>query len=177
MSTAKPSRKASFPVPPLFAAAGLVSFALLAATAGVLTGAGKPAPELHPISERLLRFEDRADGAVLIYDARRNPTDAGATPIDVATGQNGFLRGVLRGFARTRHADEVGPAAPFRLTAWADGRLTLVDPATGRHADLEAFGPTNVAVFAAFLIPPQTAAMTGRIRTAANEVPAPGAVR
>ena len=144
----------TFPRLPLIGGGALICFALLAASVGRLTGMGNEQPVSTPISERYLRFEDRADGAVVVYDAKANPTDQGAQPIDVATGQNGFLRGTLRGFARTRRADGVSPEAPFRLTAWADGRLTLVDPATGRHADLEAFGPANAPVFAQFLIPP-----------------------
>ena len=144
----------SFPRLPLLGAGALIGFALLAASAGRLTGIGAMQPVSTAISERYLRFEDRADGAVLVYDAKANPTDQGAQPIDIATGQNGFLRGTLRGFARTRRADGVSPAEPFLLTAWADGRLTLADPATGRHADLEAFGPANAPVFAQFLIPP-----------------------
>jgi putative photosynthetic complex assembly protein len=148
-----------FPRPPLIAAGGLVCFALLAATVGRISGAGNQQPVSTPIAERDLRFEDRADGAVLVYDAHANPSDQGATPIEVAVGQNGFLRGTLRGFARTRHADGIGAAAPFHLTAWADGRLTLTDPSTGRHADLEAFGIDNVRVFANFLtLPTKTAA-------------------
>ncbi len=154
MSATQSTKPVYFPRGPLLAAAGLVAFALLAATIGRIAGAGVEQPLAASVSSRLLRFEDRADGAVVIYDATTNPTDVGATPIEVATGQNGFLRGVLRGFARTRKADEVGPVAPFQLTAYEDGRLTLVDPATGRHADLGAFGPDNVAVFAKLLIPP-----------------------
>ena len=41
------------------------------------------------------------------------------------------------------------------LTARADGRLTLVDPATSERVDLESFGPTNAAVFAQLLAAPQ----------------------
>jgi putative photosynthetic complex assembly protein len=144
----------SFPRAPLYGAAVLVCFALGIATFGRVSGLGAERPVSTPISERYLRFEDRADGAVVVYDARVNPTDANAQPIGVETGQNGFLRGVLRGFARTRRADSVGASAPFHLTAWADGRLTLEDPSTGRHSDLEAFGPANVPVFSQFLVPP-----------------------
>jgi putative photosynthetic complex assembly protein len=147
----------SFPRLPLMGAGSLVGLALLAAIVGRVTGMGAPLADSQAISTRSLRFADRADGAVLVFDARTNPTGENARPIAIATGQNGFLRGTLRGFARTRKAAHVGDEAPFLLTAWADGRLTLQDPATGRHADLEAFGPTNVAVFARFLIPPATA--------------------
>ena len=61
------------------------------------------------------------------------------------------MRGVLRGLARDRRADGIGRSPPFRLTRWADGRLSLDDPATGRHVDLEVFGPTNAGAFAEIL--------------------------
>ena len=156
MPTLTASRSApSFPRAPLIGAAMLVGLALIGAIAGRITGIGSMQPVSTPISERSLRFADRADGAVVVYDAGVAPSLAGDKPIAVATGQNGFLRGTLRGFARTRRADGIGADAPFLLTAWADGRLTLSDPSTGRRADLEAFGPTNEAVFAKFLIPPE----------------------
>jgi putative photosynthetic complex assembly protein len=67
-------------------------------------------------------------------------------------GTNGFVRGVLRGLVRERRAERIGPAPPFRLTRWADGRLSLDDPSTGRHVDIEVFGPTNAGAFADILI-------------------------
>ncbi len=59
---------------------------------------------------------------------------------------------MLRGLARERRARQVGTAPPFRLTRWADGRLSLDDVETGRHVDLEVFGPTNAGAFADILI-------------------------
>ena len=168
MSVPVPHRSApSFPRPPLLGAAALVCLALTAAAVGRLSGMGATQPISTVLAERSLRFEDRSDGAVVVYDAHRDPTDRNAKPIEVATGQNGFLRGTLRGFARTRKQEGIGESAPFLLTAWADGRLTLVDPSTGRHADLEAFGPTNVAVFADLLVPPAHEAASGRTVSAA----------
>ena len=70
-----------------------------------------------------LRFEDRADGAVLVYDVANDRLVDTLKP-----GTNGFVRGVLRGLARERRARQIGPAPPFRLTRWADGRLSLDDP-------------------------------------------------
>jgi putative photosynthetic complex assembly protein len=67
------------------------------------------------------------------------------------TGQNGFLRGTLRGFARIRRSDGVGAIPPMLLTGYADGRLVLADPSTGRLVELEAFGSSNEAVFARLL--------------------------
>ena len=134
-----------FPKGPLVGAGLLVGGALLAAVAGRL-GAGDPGPPpSDAVAARELRFEDRPDGAIAVLDA------AGA-PVAVAEpGTNGFLRGALRGLARERKRRDFGPEAPFRLTAWADGRLTLDDTATSRRLELGAFGPTNAAVFARLL--------------------------
>ena len=71
--------------------------------------------------------------------------------VRVLTGEAGFLRATLRGLAQQRLREDMGSAQPFRLTRWADGRLTLDDPATQRHIELEAFGVSNEAVFADLL--------------------------
>ena len=99
------------------------------------------------VDSQSLRFEDRADGAVLVYDATDNRLTYTIEP-----GTNGFVRGVLRGLVRERRADHIGPTPPFTLTRWADGRLSLDDPSTGRHVDLEVFGTTNAGDFATILI-------------------------
>jgi putative photosynthetic complex assembly protein len=134
-----------FPRIPLFGAAALITFALSIAFIGRVTGLGAPQPMGKATAERNLRFEDRADGGVIVTDTSTNQL------LDVMTGQNGFLRGTLRGFARTRRADQLGPEAPFRLTGYQDGRLTLSDPSTGRVVELEAFGSANEAVFVRLL--------------------------
>ena len=103
-------------------------------------------PSLEVVQQAQLRFEDRSDGAVLIYDALD-----GRLTYTVPPGTNGFLRGVMRGLVRDRRADHIGSTPPFRLTRWADGRLSLDDPSTGRHIDLEVFGPMNAGAFAAIL--------------------------
>jgi putative photosynthetic complex assembly protein len=143
-TSAAPNRP-SFPQVPLFGAAALVAFALCAAIFGRLTGSGVEPPTAPVTAERNLRFADRPDGAVIV-----SLGDSGQL-VDVMTGQNGFLRGTLRGFARTRRADGVGPIPPLRLTGYGDGRLVLFDPATGRHVELEAFGSENEAVFVRLL--------------------------
>jgi putative photosynthetic complex assembly protein len=117
---------------------------IVAAGTARLTGIGTShVPEGTPVESRDLRFADRTDGAVVISEA-----DTGRI-VDVASpGTNGFLRSTLRGLARDRKRQDLGAEAPFRLTRWADGRLSLQDEATGRRIDLGAFGPTNAAVFA-----------------------------
>ena len=61
------------------------------------------------------------------------------------------MRGALRAFSRERYARGIGSSQPFDLIARVDGRLTLLDPATGQTVDLESFGPTNAGQFGQFL--------------------------
>ncbi len=65
-----------------------------------------------------------------------------------APGTNGFARSLLRGLARERMRRGVGSEPPFQLTITADGVLLLADPVTSQAIELQAFGPTNAAVFA-----------------------------
>lgn len=132
----------------LIGAAVLVCGSLTLVGVARLTGYEPEKPPASTIVEYSdLRFEDRPDGAIAIY------TSADNRLVDtLAPGTNGFVRGVLRGLVRDRRADHIGEIPPFRLTHWADGRLSLDDPSTGRHIDLEVFGPTNAGAFATILI-------------------------
>ncbi len=145
MSNASVNR---LPRPALVGAGILVVGSLLLVGVARLTGyhPAEPAPS-QVVQSSELRFEDRADGAVLIYSS---PEDRLVDTLPPGT--NGFVRGVLRGLVRERRADHIGDTPPFRLTRWADGRLSLDDPSTGRHVDLEVFGPTNASAFALILI-------------------------
>ncbi len=134
---------------PLFALAALVLCTVLGVGAVRLTGIGHVRVDDAPATAvRELRFEDRDDGSIVVLDAL-----SGATVDRVAPGSNGFLRGTMRGLARERKRQGIGPALPFRLIGRADGRLTLEDPGTGRRVDVESFGPTNAAVFAQLMLP------------------------
>ena len=138
------TRHETFPRGPLLGAAALVVLALVAACVGRMA-TRPPLSVAGAVMERDLRFADRVDGAIVIYQ------EGEAAPLTVVTGQAGFLRGTLRAMARERRLDKLGPDAPFRLSAWADGRLTLDDTATGQRIELEAFGSDNAAVFARLL--------------------------
>lgn len=131
------------------AAAVLIVLTLLATAGSRITGLGTT--QLAPstaVDTRALRFSDRDDGAVVVVDAR-----LGSTVEVLEPGTNGFLRGVLRGLARERRLAGIGQEPAFLLTRWADGRLSLQDPSTGRVINLEAFGPTNAGVFVRLLGP------------------------
>ncbi|MCU0870114.1 MAG: putative photosynthetic complex assembly protein PuhC [Burkholderiales bacterium] len=145
------------PVPPVaeviprgaLRVAGIVLVAIVVAVAAArLGGFDTHAPDAAPVAQRALRFLDRPDGGIAVVDAATGET------LDVVQGEQGFLRGTLRGFARERRRLEQSAQQPLDLIARADGRLTLADPATGRRIDLESFGPTNAAVFARWLVPP-----------------------
>lgn len=136
-----------FPRLPLLGIFALLGLTVALAAVGSATRAGAPAPTGAELAHRDLLFEDRNDGAVVARAAEDR------REVAVFEGENGFLRGTLRGFARIRHLEQLGPETPFHLARWSDGRLTLDDPATGRHVELLAFGPTNAGVFAQLLAP------------------------
>ena len=140
----------------------VASAALLVATAmaltalvkvGVLNREAVPAQaraEAHiaPAVVRNLTFADRGDGAVVVRDIATGETVR--VLIDGVPG-NGFVRGVMRGMARERRAHGVGMDAPFNLTLWQNGTLSLTDKATGRAIELGSFGPDNRKAFAVLL--------------------------
>jgi putative photosynthetic complex assembly protein len=143
----EPAGDVHFPRLPLLGAAVLIGLVIASAATVRLTGVGvSHVADAPALAERELRFEDRTDGSIAVLDA----TDHRVIN-EILPGTNGFLRGTLRGLARERKRQGAGAEQPFELIGRADGRLTLVDPATGRRVDLEAFGPTNAAVFAQLL--------------------------
>jgi putative photosynthetic complex assembly protein len=135
----------SFPRGALLGAALLVGFSLCAATAARLMHVNAtPLPAAQAVRVLHLTFRDRSDGGVEILDAARGNTQI----TELLPGTNGFVRGVLRGLARERRRESIGALPPFSLTRWSDGRMTLDDPQTGQHVNLEVFGPANARPFA-----------------------------
>jgi len=134
----------------LIAAISLVFIALALTTASrvsqILRPAPLDAPSAAPASSIDLVFLDEPDGSIQV----RRSDDRGLVQlIKPATG--GFVRGVMRGFARDRMLRGVGATPPFELARSRSGQLTLTDMATGRVTVLEAFGSTNRAAFASML--------------------------
>jgi putative photosynthetic complex assembly protein len=136
-----------FPRGALLGAAALIALSLGAAGFARLSGIGiTQAPEGTAVQSRVLRFEDRSDGAVVVFDVRSDQI-AAVLPSET----NGFVRGVMRSLVRERRREDVGAEPPFLLTRWSDGRLSIEDLATRERIELTAFGQTNVAAFARFL--------------------------
>jgi putative photosynthetic complex assembly protein len=125
----------------------LMAFSLISVGLVRITGNGPDQLAAAVTQERSLRFLDRTDGGVDVIDARSGDSVA------VLHGEQGFVRGALRALARERQARQLGPEQPFVLTAHADNRLTLSDPATGERIDLESFGSANTGDFARLLAP------------------------
>ena len=142
-----PFRDQPFPRGALLGAGALLALALISVGVGRQLGVGVIAtPEPAPVASRELRFEDRDDGAVVVRDAGDDAVIAVLEP-----GNEGFIRGVLRGLARERRSHNVGPQPPFVLLRSATDELFLEDPQTGRRISLSAFGPTNSGAFARLL--------------------------
>jgi putative photosynthetic complex assembly protein len=136
-----------FPRNTLIIAGTVVLLSIMTAAAGRITGAANSAPTAAPVAARDLLFRDRPDGSVAVFDATNI-----SVPIDIiAPATNGFLRATMRGLARQRMRQDADREIPFHLTEWADGRLTLEDPTTGRRVEMEAFGVSNEEVFAGLL--------------------------
>ncbi|MFL5254096.1 MAG: photosynthetic complex assembly protein PuhC [Rhodopila sp.] len=136
-----------FPRAILIAVGAAVVLSILAAAAGRMWGESYTAPTAPLVASRDLLFKDLPDGGVAIYDAHDQ-----SAPISIAAPMtNGFLRASMRTLASTRKNWNEDRNVPFRLTAWADGRLTLEDPTTHRIVEMEAFGIDNEKVFAALL--------------------------
>jgi len=137
----------SIPRPVLIGAGLLLASAIALTLLAQSSGIGRVAlPEAQPLASLELRFADRRDGAVTVYAGRGEEVIAVLAPET-----NGFIRGVMRGLARSRKLADVGAQTPFTLTRWDDGRLSLRDLATGNEVELTAFGPTNAAAFEVLL--------------------------
>lgn len=137
------------PRPLLLGAASMVVVSL--ALVGYVRLNGIPATVVlddgPPTVWRHLRFADRPDGGVDVSDARSGRT------IEVLQGEQGFVRGTVRGLAQERLRRGLGPEQPFELQVSAAGRLMLYDPVTERRVDLESFGRDNALIFARWVAP------------------------
>lgn len=136
----------SFPRGAVHAGAALVGLAVLFAGLARTTDIGATRLVVAPIVELVsLRFLDDPAGGITVE------TDKGARIAHFGAGEGGFLRGVMRGFARERRARELSMQPAFEVARHSDGRLTLADPQSGRIIELNSFGPSNSGLFANLL--------------------------
>lgn len=128
----------------LFVVTVLVGVIFLVANA-VQSGKSETQADASVIAKKTLFFRDLPDGSVGVISA------SSGKMIAQVEGQAGFVRGILRALARERRIQQITSDDAFELMSRSDGRLTLVDLATGNRIDLESFGRDNAAQFAAFL--------------------------
>lgn len=131
------------PKPVLRVAVVLVALVFTLAVLATRFGIGKAADVYRdPVAQRALSFADAPDGGIIVRDGA-----TGAVALTLPQGTNGFLRGALRSLADRRRTAGKPYDAPFLLTAWGDGRVTLEDTSTGQRVAVSSFGPTQVRSF------------------------------
>lgn len=140
-----------FPRGALIAATSLIGLVLVGTTVARIQKITTPQPvpealRSAPAAYVDLAFADKADGSVAITN-RGTGQPLGA----LKPGNDGFIRGVMRGLAHDRLRRHIGDGPAFRLSEMKNGALYLEDTATGRIIDLQAFGKDNKAAFQRFL--------------------------
>ncbi len=143
--------------PALLVGVAIVLMALLAAVLTArLTGFDASAlPDSPVVESRLLDFRDLPGGVVEVYD-----WETGSLLSRIPSGEGSFLRGVVRSLVRQRRG-LASDVSPFTLSLHEDRRLVLSDPQTGESISLNAFGPTNLAVFTTLLAAPASGPVPG----------------
>jgi putative photosynthetic complex assembly protein len=142
----RPQEKPPSQRPALLAVAGLLAVALLAVALGRGREAEPEEQTARPVQTLAFHAEDLPDGAINLREAGDGTLVARIEP-----GQDGFIRGTLRGLAQARQREGLSREPPFTLTRFDNGTLSLEDGATGRHVPLLAFGPSNAKAFARLL--------------------------
>ena len=139
-----PHHGKQFPSSILYGAGALVVTSMLLTLGSRLTGVGTvTVPEASAVRVEEVRFEDQGSEGIRVIDAETGTLLARTSP-----GQDGFVRGVLRGMLRTRKLEGMDRNGAFRMTQWSDGRLSLTDMLTDRRVELRGFGATNLEAFA-----------------------------
>ncbi len=99
---------------------------------------GQPA-DAAILSERTIILEGHGAKAVVVRDAE------GKVLADLDHG--GFITVIQNGLERARTVAQADQTKPVRLIAYANGRLTVLDPETGWSVELGDFGSDNKAAF------------------------------
>lgn len=131
----------------LQAAIFLVCFSLAAVSVATLTGyKWEWHPEGEIVSQRNVEFLDVGDGGVAVRDA-----GTGQTLGQYTFTENAFMRMVMLSFRHERAGIPGEHHEPFQIQKWADGRVTVADPVTGRSFEMAAFGRHQVEAFGGLL--------------------------
>ena len=142
LSDSKPRTPDMIPRPLLLAMLGLVLASLALTSFAALTGrekVGKPI-DAAIVGQRSVILQGNSAQAVTVLD------ENGQLLMDLPHG--GFITVIQNGLTRARTVARVDQSLPVRIVEYANGRLTVIDDATGWSAELGAFGSDNRAAFA-----------------------------
>jgi putative photosynthetic complex assembly protein len=147
------ARGQQFPKGALYAAGALILLTFILVLGSRIAGLRMDwVPDADITASRDVRFGTGADGAIVITDAR-----SGDILGRYAQETNAFVRSVANGLLIERRlADPAAADAPYRITRWSDGRVTVTDPISGRFVELGAFGQSQVQTFSRLLPPSAT---------------------
>jgi putative photosynthetic complex assembly protein len=93
-----------------------------------------------------LRVEDGRNGEVHVFNAQ-----SGVLLQTYRRAEGSFFRATLRALVNDRRRKGTQLEGNFVLERHAGGQLYLIDGVTGKRLTLNAYGPDNSAVFAAFM--------------------------
>ncbi len=101
------------------------------------------APELDVAAETqvLLTANPEQRGGFFIQDLNGNTLVSSADP------KAGFVGVIGQALSRRRDLRDVDPASPLRLVRRVDGRVDIIDDASGLSIELMSYGADNIAVF------------------------------
>ncbi|MBE7217473.1 MAG: hypothetical protein INR64_03285 [Caulobacteraceae bacterium] len=133
------------PAPVIAGGALLMSVAIGVTALAHGAKAHAPTPQVAVAQSRLIAVRHAPDGAITLagLDGRTLRTLPG--------GGDGFLRGVMERIDFERAKLKIAGDPPIELVRWANGRLSVVDPATARDIPLDSFGRGNAADAASLL--------------------------
>ena len=104
-----------------------------------------PPQDMAIVKERALVIRGSMSGAATVL------SPDGTVIADFHSDKGGFVAGIYRVLDRVRGQRGLPADLPVRLVAWEDGRLSLLDDATGWRTELTGFGADNLATFARLL--------------------------
>ncbi|MEO0410338.1 MAG: photosynthetic complex assembly protein PuhC [Pseudomonadota bacterium] len=132
---------------PLYGALAVVIFSVAAIAISSWTGQGRVGRTIGtPVAQRDIMFRNDASGTVQVLDAQ---TRAQVATFDV--GEGAFLRAAIRSMSLNRSSQGVDYTLPYTVSQSADGKLAVIDPATGHSISLNAFGRVAIESFAKIL--------------------------
>jgi len=132
---------------PLFGALGVAALTLFVVGGAQLSDAGKVTRTIGtPVNERALLFRDGRNGSVIVRDAEDKEIVA-----RFGKGQGAFIRQSIRALSHGRQQRKMEKGQAYKLVQTETGKLSIIDPVTGKFIKLNAFGKVAMTGFLSLL--------------------------